>query len=105
MSDLLSCGEVRGGGAPCGAAGLLDAGDLEAGQLLAVTLALAVAGLVLVLEDVDLRALLVPEDLRGDADLPERRGVGGDLVPVDEEQRGQLDGGAGAGREAVDHDD
>ena len=43
----------------------LDAGDLDLGQRLAVTLALAVAGLVLVLEDVDLRALGVRDDLGG----------------------------------------
>src|SRR5690606_40698836 len=45
--------------------GLLDAGDLDPGQLLAVTLADAVARLVLVLLDRDLLTLLGTHDLGG----------------------------------------
>ena len=40
----------------------LDGGDLDGRQLSAVALALAEAGLVLELEDVDLRTLLVADD-------------------------------------------
>src|SRR3954447_25010078 len=104
MTRLLSCSECGsaawGRGARSG-----DAGDLEAGQLLTVTLAHAVAGLVLVLEDVDLGTLLVPHDLRRHLHLGQRRGVGGDGRAVDEQQGGQLDGRAGLGGEAVDDDD
>src|SRR6478736_3541719 len=66
ISGLLSCGAVYGWVTGRGPAGSLDAGDLEAGQLLTVALATPVARLVLVPQDVDLRALLVPDDLRGD---------------------------------------
>src|SRR3954447_18186035 len=100
MTCLLSCSECGGPqrwgrGARSG-----DAGDLEAGQLLAVTLAHAVAGLVLVLEDVDLGTLLVPHDLRRHRHLGQRRGVGGHRLAVDEQQGGQLDGRAGLRGEA-----
>src|SRR6476469_7270971 len=105
MTNLLSCSE-SGGPEPVGhGARAGDACDLEAGQLLAVTLALAVAGLVLVLEDVDLGTLLVPHDLRRHRHLGQRLGVGGDLLTVDEQQRRQLDGRAGLRGEAVDDDD
>src|SRR6478609_3206117 len=105
MTNLLSCSE-SGGPQPVGhGARSGDAGDLEAGQLLAVTLALAVAGLVLVLEDVDLGTLLVPHDLRRHRHLGQGLGIGGDLLAVDEEQGGQLDGRAGLRSEAVDDDD
>src|SRR6478736_1682433 len=53
---------------PCGPL-LLDAGDLDARELLTVALALLVAGLVLELLDVDLRAAEVFEDLGGHDDL------------------------------------
>src|SRR6476619_3875753 len=69
----------------------VDAGDLDLGVLLAVTLALAVAGLVLVLEDRDLRALGGPHDLSGHARLGQRVGASGDLLAVDEHEDGQGD--------------
>ncbi len=52
---------------------LLDAGDLDAGELLAVALALLVPGLVLELLDDDLRAAQVAQDLGGDGDLRRAR--------------------------------
>src|SRR6478752_704457 len=75
----------------CSSAVLLDAGDLDARELLTVALALLVPGLVLELLDHDLRAAEVVQDLSRDRDLRERLGVGGDLVAVDEEDGGQLD--------------
>src|SRR5690606_38607379 len=70
---------------------LLDAGDLHAGQLLAVTLTLLVTGLVLVLLDDDLRAAEVAQNLGRDLHLRELRGVGGDRLAIDEEDGGELD--------------
>ena len=58
---------------------LVDAGDPDPGQLLPVTLPLAVAGLVLELEDLDLRALGRLDDLGGDRDRGQRLGVAGDV--------------------------
>src|SRR5690606_20752598 len=84
---------------------LLDLGDLETRQLLTVSLALAVPGLVLELENDDLRALLVPDDLCGDLDLRELRRVGGHLLPVNQKQRGQFDGIASVAGKSVDDDD
>src|SRR5690606_2829138 len=72
--------------------GLLDAGDLDPGQLLAVTLADAVARLVLVLLDRDLLALLGTHDLGGDGDLGQVVRTGGHLVAVHEHERGEGDG-------------
>src|SRR5690606_1470400 len=70
---------------------LLDAGDLDARELLAVALTLLVAGLVLVLLDDELRAAEVADDLGGDLDLGQLVGVGGHRGAVDEEHCGQLD--------------
>src|SRR5690606_28129909 len=70
---------------------LLDAGDLDARELLTVALALLVAGLVLVLLDDDLRAAEVIQNLGRDRDLRQRIGVGRHGVAVDEEDGGQLD--------------
>src|SRR6516165_3019157 len=53
----------------------LDAGDAQLGQPLTVTLTLAVAGLVLVLEDADLGTLDGADDLSRDGNLGECRGV------------------------------
>ena len=60
----------------------LDGGDLDGRQLSAVALALAEAGLVLELEDVDLGALLVADDLSGDGGLGQVGGRGGHLVAI-----------------------
>src|SRR5665647_3614203 len=83
MANLLSyCSRSLRWWAPAqlaAGAGSLDAGDLQPGQVLAVTLALAVAGLVLELQDLDLRAALVLDDLGGHRDLRERRRVRGHL--------------------------
>src|SRR5215203_26840 len=75
---------------PCGPL-LLDAGDLDARELLTVALALLVAGLVLELLDHDLGAAEVVQHLGRHRDLRERLGVGGDLLAIDEEDRGELD--------------
>src|SRR5690606_4949912 len=64
----------------------------DAGQLLAVTLALAVAGLVLELHDRDLLAALGTHDLGGDGDLGQVVRTGGHLVAVHEHERGEVDG-------------
>lgn len=48
---------------------LLDLGDLDPGERLAMAHALAVAGLVLVLDDLDLRTLAVSNDLCGHSSL------------------------------------
>src|SRR6478609_7118166 len=61
----------------------LDAGDANLGQLAAVPDPLPVAGLVLVLEDVDLGALGRCNDLDGHRRLGQGRGVRGDRVAVD----------------------
>jgi hypothetical protein len=74
---------------PCGP--LLDAGDLDAREVLTVPLALLVSGLVLELLDHDLGAAEVVEDLGRDRHLCERLGVGGDLLAIDEEDRDELD--------------
>src|SRR2546427_5380361 len=70
----------------------LDAGDLDLRQLLAVADALAVAGLVLVLVDLDLRALDLAEDLTGNRNRGKRRGVGRHALTVDEQNGRQSNG-------------
>src|SRR4051794_25229169 len=77
----------------------VDRGDLDLGVLLAVTLALLVAGLVLVLLDDDLGALGPADDLGGHGGLGETGR--GDLLAVDDEDHGQRDGLADAGRDLV----
>src|SRR6476659_7048217 len=69
----LPCDECLSGRSRVGSG--LDAGDLDASELLAVTLALAVAGLVLELHDRDLRPLLRLDELGRDLDLGELLGV------------------------------
>src|ERR1700712_1015795 len=67
-----------------------DRGDADAGELLAVALALLVPGLVLELLDDDLLAAQVAEDLRGHRHLGELGRLMGDLLTVDEEHRREL---------------
>src|SRR5882724_569226 len=85
--------------------GGVDTRHLDLRQLLTVTLPLAVASLVLVLQDDDLRGLHLDDDLGGDGDTRERLGVAGHVVAVDEEEGGQLDGGSGGTLEAIDLED
>ena len=80
---------------------LLDAGDLDLGQFLAVTLALLVACLVLELLDDNLRTTQVLEDFSRNSYLGQVSGGGGDLVTINQEQCGQLDGAAGSTGDAV----
>src|SRR5690349_3400615 len=70
---------------------LRDVRDLEAAVALAVADAPLVPGLVLVLQDLDLRALGVPDDAAGDGDLLEvgRRAEHG--AAVDDEHGLQVD--------------
>src|SRR5690606_11272118 len=84
---------------------LLDAGDLDARELLTVALALLVSGLVLVLLNDDLRTTEVSDDLSRDLDLRELVGVGGHRVAVDEEDGGQFDLLALGGLDAIELDD
>src|SRR6478609_4871028 len=70
----------------------LDGRDARLRELLAVSLTLLVARLVLVLQDVDLRALGVLQDLGGDGDLRENVRVGGHVAVVDEEDGGEVEG-------------
>src|SRR6187431_3449900 len=72
---------------PC----LLDAGDLDAREVLTVPLALLVAGLVLELLDHDLGAALFAEHLGRDGHLGELVGVGRDGVAVYEQNGRELD--------------
>src|SRR3954465_8407585 len=81
-----------------------DVGDHDVGQGLTVPLPLVVAGLVLELVDLDLRALAVADDLTGDGDLGQRRGVAGDGVAVDQQDRREGDGVARLTGEAVDRE-
>src|SRR3954449_5955592 len=71
---------------------LRDVADHDAGQGLTVPLPLVVAGLVLELVDVDLRALGVLDDLTGHGHLGQGRGVAGDGVAVDQQDRREGDG-------------
>src|SRR4029453_2996833 len=64
------------------ASALRDVADHDAGQGRAVPLPLGVAGLVLELVDVDLRALGVLDDLTGHGHLGQGRRVAGDGVAV-----------------------
>src|SRR6478735_4680237 len=80
-----------------------DVGDLDLGVLLAVTLALLVAGLVLVLLDDDLGALGGAEDLDGDAGLVEAGR--GDRLAVDDHDHRQRQRVADRRRDLVDLDD
>src|SRR4051812_21757 len=84
---------------------LLDAGDLDPRELLAVALALLVAGLVLELLDDDLLAAEVAEDLSGHDDLRQRGRVVRDRVTVHEQHRGEGDIAVLARFDAVESDD
>src|SRR3712207_179754 len=79
-----------------------DVADHDAGQGLTVPLALVVAGLVLELVDVDLRALAVLDDLAGHGHAGQRLRVGGDGVAVDEQHGREGDGVTGLPVQAVD---
>src|SRR6478609_4732024 len=82
-----------------------DVGDLDLGVLLAVTLALLVTGLVLVLLDDDLGALGGAEDLDGHSGLVQLGGVGGDVLAVDDEDHRKVHRLADTGLHLVDLDD
>src|SRR3954453_14823628 len=81
---------------------LRDVADHDAGQGLTVPLPLVVAGLVLELVDVDLRALAVLDDLAGHGHAGQRLRVGGDGVAVDQQQGRKGDGVTGLPAQAVD---
>src|SRR3954465_15882983 len=81
---------------------LRDVADHDAGQGLTVPLPLVVAGLVLELVDVDLRALAGLDDLAGHGHAGQRLRVGGDGVAVDEQQGRERDGVTGLPGQAVD---
>src|SRR3954468_401309 len=83
---------------------LRDVADHNAGQGLTVSLPLVVAGLVLELVDVDLRALAVLDDLAGHGDVGQGRRVTGDGVAVDQQDGREGDGVAGRTLEAVDRE-
>src|SRR5437879_10887496 len=68
-----------------------DAGDLQRRVLLAVALATAVTGLVLVPKDVDLGTLVVVHDLGLDLHTGQHPRVAGDGVAIDNEQGRELD--------------
>src|SRR3982751_347963 len=78
-----------------------DLRDADAGELLPVAVGLLVALLGLVLEDSDLLAALVGDDLGGDTDLPEPVGVE-DRCGGAEQHRRELDSGAGVLAQPLD---
>src|SRR3954468_21340491 len=80
----------------------VDCPDDHAGQGLTVPLPLVVAGLVLELVDVDLRALAVLDDLAGHGHAGERLRIGGDGVAVDQQDGRKGDGVTGLPAQAVD---
>src|SRR6476469_1203291 len=86
------------------ASALRDVADHNAGQRLTVPLPLVVTGLVLELVNLDLRALAVLDDLTGHGHVGQGRGVAGDGVAVDEQDRREGDAVAGRTREAVDRE-
>ena len=73
-------------------ANLMDQGRMP--QLGAEALTLLVPGLVLVLHDRDLGTAKVFNDLGSDLDVGQGLGIGGDLVPIDQQQRRKLNGAA-----------
>src|SRR3981189_1167559 len=81
-----------------------DAGYLDLGQRLTVTLALVVAGLVLELVNPDLGTLGVGDDLAGHRDVRELRRLGHQALTVDEEHGRERDGVAGRADELLDLD-
>src|SRR3954469_23873674 len=74
------------------ASALRDVADHDVGQGLTVPLPLVVAGLVLELVDLDLRALAVSDDLAGHGHLGQGRGIAGDGLAVDQEDGREGDG-------------
>src|SRR3954454_21917526 len=86
------------------ASALRDVADHDVGEGLTVPLTLVVAGLVLELVDVDLRALAVPDDLTGHGHLGQGRRIAGDGVAVDQEQGREGDGVARLTSETVDRE-
>ncbi len=99
---VLDMGALSRGAGPGSAA---DAGDLDDRVLLAVTPTLAVVGLVLVGEAVDLRALGVAHDPGRHGGAPEVVGSGEHRVAVDEEHGPEIDRGPFVDAEALDLDD
>src|SRR3954454_18757559 len=83
----------------------LDAGDAHERQLLTVSLALVVTGLVLELVDLDLGALGVVDDLSGDLDGRQLGLVDRDVGAIDEEERSQRQLAADHVRDLVDLED
>src|SRR3954447_21303553 len=83
---------------------LRDVANHDAGQGLTVPLPLVVAGLVLELVDVDLRALAVLHDLAGHGHARERLRIGGDGLAVDQQDGREGDGVTGLPAQAVDGD-
>src|SRR5699024_754028 len=79
--------------------------DLEDRQLLTVTEATLVAGLVLVVHAADLRALGGLDDLGVHGDLGKLLGVGGDVGAVDEQNRGESHGGTRLTLDLLDLDE
>src|SRR3954453_12805347 len=74
------------------ASALRDVADHDVGQGLTMPLPLVVAGLVLELVDLDLRTLAVSDDLAGHGHLGQGRGIAGDGLAVDQEDRREGDG-------------
>src|SRR3954451_12114178 len=83
---------------------LRDVADHNAGQGLTVPLPLVVAGLVLELVDVDLRALAVLDGRAGHGDLGQGGRVTGDGAAVDQQDGREGDAVAGRTLEAVDRE-
>src|SRR4029453_14825963 len=86
------------------ASALRDVADHDAGQGLTVPLPLVVAGLVLELVDVDLRALAVLDDLGRHGHLGQGLRVAGDGVAVDQQDGRERDLVARGTRQAVDRE-
>src|SRR3954451_13526968 len=86
------------------ASALRDVADHDAGQGLTMPLPLVVAGLVLELVDVDLRALAVPDDLARHGDVRQSGRVAGDGLAVDQQDGRESDRVARRTRQAVDRE-
>src|SRR5215472_6629400 len=105
ISVLLRCAGLGGARLGRAALGGADTGDLDLRVLLPVAKTPPVAGLVLVLDHVDLRAADRAEDLRGDLVAAERGRVADHLAVVDHQDGGQGQGGAGLTGQLVDGQD
>src|SRR5215204_3524340 len=86
------------------ASALRDVADHDAGQGLTVPLPLVVAGLVLELVNVDLRALAVLDDLTGHGHLRQGRCVAGDGLAVDQQDGREGHRVTGCACKAVDRE-